>query len=122
MHQCRHPLWGGGGVCLTESSADPAVYACSCDVGFAPRDAFGNASCVPKRALVSGYVVVSVVSMVASVVVLWQVNAYRHLSVAARRSHKTVVRMRMLLSSRFVREDGAVQFLSSALQCPGPPF
>lgn len=48
VYDCSHPLWGGAGACIKDD--DPAIEeSCVCDVGYVPRDSFGNPSCVPKQ-------------------------------------------------------------------------
>lgn len=64
IYDCRHPLWGGAGICLEgEGSTEDQ---CDCDVGFADQDAMGQPSCVPKLALVIGYTSMAVVGTASS--------------------------------------------------------
>ncbi|CAM9311044.1 unnamed protein product [Ectocarpus sp. 12 AP-2014] len=99
---CRHSAWGGHGVCFDDSA--PAT--CSCDAGFASRDAFGDASCVPERVLVTGYIVLAAGSFVLGVLLVWQTVTYRYLRIATRRSTN---RMRALVScSAYVVGSGLI--------------
>ena len=66
VYDCRHPLWGGQGACTQSASRGAAAY-CECDSGYASTDALGQASCVPKLALVTGYTLVAFVGAVATV-------------------------------------------------------
>lgn len=56
VHECRHPLWGGAGTCHNSSGGGDTPAFCECDAGYASRDAWGNASCVPRLVLVSFYI------------------------------------------------------------------
>ena len=50
VYDCRHPLWGGAGGCITSDEG----RSCRCDAGYASRDSFGNSSCVPKQVRIVG--------------------------------------------------------------------
>lgn len=101
MHDCQHPLWGGGGTCVDGDEEIPAV--CSCDAGFASRDAFGEASCVPTRVLVAGYLMLTITSVLTAGVLLWHVYQYTRTSILSRQTRRTVLRMRLLLAMRYNR-------------------
>ncbi|CAM9549519.1 unnamed protein product, partial [Ectocarpus sp. 12 AP-2014] len=98
VYDCRHPLWGGDGTCLDQEEG-PSM--CSCDAGFASRDALGQASCVPIRVLTTGYLVLAAASFLTSVLLVHHLRRYRHLPQASRCLPKTVTRLRVLLSGRF---------------------
>lgn len=97
---CRHPAWGGQGICSTDHDHAPI---CLCDAGFASRDALGHASCVPYRVLVTGYLGLAAGSLFTMVLLGWQLAGYLRLSDEARRSRKTSIRLGVLLSGRYRR-------------------
>ncbi|CAM9851884.1 unnamed protein product, partial [Ectocarpus sp. 12 AP-2014] len=37
VFDCQHPLWGGGGVCVSNDGVPPF---CLCDAGFATQDIY----------------------------------------------------------------------------------
>lgn len=97
--------WGGGGTCITSSSP----HTCLCDEGFASKDAMGYASCVPRKWLISGYVVVAAVSSISAAIILWHICRYRHLPEWSKNSRRTGIRLRMLLSSRWVVWESSLE-------------
>lgn len=95
---CRDPTWGGEGTC--DTSSDPPV--CLCEDGFASQDAMGYASCVPRRMLVAGYVVLAVASSLTTAVLMWQANKFRYLPAGMVASPgRTSARLRALVCSRY---------------------
>ncbi len=100
VHDCRHPLWGGAGTCHNGIGVTSAI--CACDAGYASRDAWGNASCVPRVVLVSAYVFLASMSVLAGALVVWDINRHRRLPVRCQISRKIVIRTRALLSSRYM--------------------
>ncbi len=103
VHDCRHPLWGGTGTCHNGVGDTSAI--CECDPGYATRDAWGNASCVPRVVLVSAYVFLASVSVLAGALMLWDINTHRRLPARYQISRKRVIRTRALLSSRYERRS-----------------
>ena len=98
MFGCRHPAWGGTGMCRTDHDGAPA---CLCDAGFASRDALGHASCVPYGVLVTGYLVLAALSMLMLVLYGRHLAEYRHLSDGERRSRRTATRLSVILCGRY---------------------
>ncbi|CAM9986029.1 unnamed protein product [Ectocarpus sp. 6 AP-2014] len=98
MFTCRHPVWGGEGICTTNHHG---ASMCVCDAGFVSRDALGHASCVPYRVLVSGYLVLAALSLLTLVMLGRHLAAYRHVSDEGRRSRKTAIRLNVLLGGSF---------------------
>ena len=101
VEDCGDPAWGGHGEGTCNTSLDPPM--CWCDDGFAPRDALGHATCVPKRVLMSVYVMLAVGSYLTTAVVLWEANKFRSLPAGMGASpRRTSTRLRALISSRQV--------------------
>lgn len=96
-YDCVHPIWGGGGTCNISDDGNPA---CTCDAGYASRDSRGNASCVPRRVLVSVYLLLGTASLMGAALTVWNINQYRHLPVRIQSARKTAIRLRALVSSR----------------------
>lgn len=107
VFSCRHPLWGGDGICITDDS-DPTVDAtCSCGAGYMSRDAAGFPSCVPKVALVAGYAILGVSGLLAAVFLSFHANQYRYLLHQFRHTRRATIRIRALVSGRWVRRNAA---------------
>lgn len=85
-------------MCRTDHHGAPI---CLCDAGFASRDALGHASCVPYRVLVTGYLVLAVLSLMTLVLLGRNLVEYRHASDGARRSRKAAIRLSVLLPGRY---------------------
>lgn len=100
VYDCIHPWWGGRGVCVYESAGEDDPAVCSCDAGYALRDAIGHPSCVPKRVLVAAYLILTVASVLATVLLGYDIAHYHHLPTRWRSSRKTATRMRALVASR----------------------
>lgn len=99
IYECRHPLWGGSGTCV--KSTDPTVdEACRCDVGFASFDSLGYPSCVPKTALVAGYLTLAVTGAVVTMFIAWQAGRHRHLPTLSRTTRRAAIIGRLYASSR----------------------
>lgn len=98
VHECRHPLWGGAGTCHNSSGGGDTPAFCECDAGYASRDAWGNASCVPRLVLVSFYIALATSSVLAAVLVVWDLNRHRRLPVRYQVARKMVIRTRALQS------------------------
>ena len=105
VFSCRHPLWGGDGICITDDGdSDPTVdAACSCGAGFSSRDGAGFPSCVPKLALVSGYTIFGISGLLTTGFLLLHANRYRYLAQQCRSTRRVAVRIRALVSGRWVR-------------------
>lgn len=107
VFSCRHPLWGGDGICITDdtdSGSDPTVDGiCSCGDGFISRDGAGYPGCVPKAALVTGYTILGVWGLLTTAFLLWHANRYRYLSGQCRGTRRAGIRIRALVSGRWVR-------------------
>ena len=107
VFNCRHPLWGGDGICITDDS-DPTVdAACSCGAGFITRDGAGFPSCVPKVALVAGYAILGASGLLTTAFLLLHANQYRYLSHQFRSARRATIRIRALVSGRWVRKNAA---------------
>ena len=92
VFDCVHPIWRGGGVCVEATR-------CECDAGFANQDAMGQPSCVPKGALLSGYIALTVAAAGSSVFLLWHVLNHMRLPLATKTSHRGLLRHHLTLSS-----------------------
>lgn len=102
VFQCRHPVWGGDGICITDGNSDPTVVAaCSCDTGYISRDGAGYPSCVPKAALVTGYMILGVSGLLTAAFLLLHANGYRYLIVRHRSTRRAAIRIRALVSGRW---------------------
>lgn len=99
---CRHPLWGGDGICIADDSDPTADAACSCGAGFSSRDGAGYPSCVPKVALVAGYTILAVSGLLTAAFLLLHVNRHRYLPPQHRSTRRAVFQIRALVSSRWV--------------------
>ncbi len=97
VHDCIHPWWGGAGACREE---DAQASVCLCDAGYVSRDAIGNPSCVPRRALFTTYLVLAVASALASLLLGRHMLLYRSLPAQCQYARKTAIRMRVLASCR----------------------
>lgn len=103
VYNCIHPFWGGGGTCEV---SDDGNTVCACDAGYASRDSKGNASCVPRRVLVTVYLLVGTVSLMGAALTGWNVYQYRSLPVRIQSARRTSIRLRALVSIRCgVREE-----------------
>lgn len=91
-YDCVHPLWGGEGVCVSETY-------CECSSGFIDRDAMGNPGCVPRGVLVAGYVFITFVGIACSLFLIWHALQHRHLPLSARTSHRALLRQRLTVSA-----------------------
>ena len=103
VFSCRHPLWGGDGICITDSDSTVDA-ACSCGAGFISRNGAGYPSCVPKVALVTGYTILGVSGLLTTAFSLLHANRYRYLSHQHRSARKAGIRIRALVSGRWVRK------------------
>lgn len=109
VYGCRHPWWGGQGIC--SSQGNPINYTCSCDEGYISEDSDGNPACVHKTALVGMYTMVAVVSFGASGFLLWQAKEQqRKLPTSCRLGRRAVLRLRVIVASRFVSLSLFVDF------------
>ena len=110
VFHCKHPLWGGDGICITDDS-DPTVdAACSCGAGYISRDSAGYPSCVPKVVLVTGYTILGVSGMVTAAFLLVHANRYRYLSPQNCSTMRATIRIRALVSGRWVRRTQETKF------------
>lgn len=101
VYACRHPLWGGAGTCVADETAEQRAW-CSCTAGFSDVDSMDNPSCVPKLALLIGYLAVTITGTATFAFLV--ASAYRH---CARRasvyeSSKAVTKLRLILLSRYL--------------------
>lgn len=103
VYNCRHPLWGGAGVCTTADDDHPSVdERCSCDPGYATRDSMGYPSCVLRSGIVAIYVMLAVLSAASAAFLLRNAAQHRRLSARARASKRAVLRLRLTLSARCI--------------------
>lgn len=98
LFDCRHPLWGGTGICIEDDLT--IVGRCSCDTGYSTRDAAGYPSCVPKRVLVVLYLVLGLSGLLSAALNLWHASLYRHLSMQFQAARRATIRMRVLMAGR----------------------
>lgn len=117
VYQCRHPLWGGDGTCIVNS--DPtADAACACDAGYVSRDGAGYPSCVPKVALVTGYAILGVSGLVTAAFLLLHAIRYRYLPQQNRSTRKAAIRIRALVSGRWVQRRRRKRIYAVCEPCP----
>lgn len=101
VYACRHPLWGGAGTCVVDETAEHRA-ACLCTAGFSDVDSMDNPSCVPKLALLIGYLAVAITGTATCAFLV--VSAYRHCTRRASvyESSKAVTKLWLILLARFV--------------------
>lgn len=99
VFDCRHPLWGGDGVCVYDDDAT-ADAVCLCDAGFVSRNTIGYPSCVPERTLVTCYLVVAAAGGAITLFLLWHATQYLRLPSSTRSTRKVVLRLGVILSGR----------------------
>lgn len=107
VYACRHPIWGGAGVCGAEDST------CSCDAGYATIDSMGSPSCVPKVALFGGYGVVAIAGAVSTLYLLSAGYQCRVLPLPVAASRTAIVRRRLI---------GLVRCLTLCIICSRVPL
>lgn len=103
VYGCRHPLWGGQGICSRQ--ADHADSTCLCDRGYLSLDSDGSPSCVRKSSLVAIFVTVALISYGASGYLLWQAREQRRLPGPVQLGRKAVLRLRVIVASRLVETE-----------------
>lgn len=106
-YDCVHPLWGGGGVCVSQTH-------CECSAGFVDRDALGNPGCVPRDVLLAGYVLIAVVGITCSLFLIWHGLQHRHLPLSARTTNRALLRQRLTVSAGWYTVGCAAIFGTAA--------
>ena len=100
VYDCKHPLWGSDGACSTNND-DGAI--CVCDPGYAAKDVLGSPSCVPTLVLWGFYLFSAVFGATMTLFLVWHVMKYFDIRASARRTRKAMLRLQILIASRFVQ-------------------
>lgn len=103
VYDCRHPLWGGSGVCVTNDTQAGNSEACSCDAGFVTTDFFDKPSCVPERVLTVHYLAIATVGILSTGISIWHISQHQRMTESNKATRKAMLRLRGLLSTRYVQ-------------------
>ncbi|CBN79638.1 expressed unknown protein [Ectocarpus siliculosus] len=113
LYSCRHPLWGGTGTCSEQD--DLIGYECSCDDdGFTSMDSFGNPSCVLRRALVAGYIIIAVCGSSTVGFLAWNALKQSHLPRTAQATRRAMLRLRLIWSASAYSGSASIIFCVAA--------